>query len=88
MLKTRQRARSSTGRDPGHLLSSEICRWRAQRVERGDAQAQGSRRQYADRSALHRGPDNGHGSPGDSGSGGGGDDEPGEDEDTDGSPRS
>ncbi|GJV20618.1 hypothetical protein Tco_1369638 [Tanacetum coccineum] len=31
---------------------------------RGDAEARGSRHQYADRCALHRGPDNGHGSPG------------------------
>ncbi|GKA65936.1 hypothetical protein Tco_0765643 [Tanacetum coccineum] len=33
MLKTKQRARSSAGRDPGHLLSSEIRRWRALRLE-------------------------------------------------------
>ncbi|GKD95089.1 hypothetical protein Tco_1374926, partial [Tanacetum coccineum] len=30
----------------------------------GDAEAQGSRHQYADECALHRGPDNGHGSSG------------------------
>ncbi|GKG31414.1 hypothetical protein Tco_0423902 [Tanacetum coccineum] len=29
MLETRQRARSYAGRDPGHLLPSEIGRWRA-----------------------------------------------------------
>ncbi|GKB75019.1 hypothetical protein Tco_0936431, partial [Tanacetum coccineum] len=34
MLKIRQRARSSVGRDPDHLLSSEICRWRAPRLEK------------------------------------------------------
>ncbi|GJU50375.1 hypothetical protein Tco_1219930 [Tanacetum coccineum] len=33
MLKTGQRARSSAGRDPGHLLSSEIYRWRPPRLE-------------------------------------------------------
>ncbi|GKC46661.1 hypothetical protein Tco_1064383 [Tanacetum coccineum] len=33
MLKTGQRERSSAGRDPGHLLSSEISRWRAPRLE-------------------------------------------------------
>ncbi|GJX84572.1 DIE2/ALG10 family protein, partial [Tanacetum coccineum] len=32
MLKTGQRARSSTDRDPGYLLSSEINRWRAPRL--------------------------------------------------------
>ncbi|GJZ94615.1 hypothetical protein Tco_0666818 [Tanacetum coccineum] len=48
ILKIRQRARSFAGRDPGHLMSSEICRWRALRLERGDVEAQGSRRQYAD----------------------------------------
>ncbi|GJY65633.1 hypothetical protein Tco_0467871 [Tanacetum coccineum] len=83
MLKTGQRARSSVGRDPGHLFSLEISRWRAQRLEstrpssrpssthirmvanmrrtrRGDDPAEGSRNQYADGCALHRGPDNGH----------------------------
>ncbi|GJU14413.1 hypothetical protein Tco_1142379 [Tanacetum coccineum] len=33
MLKTRLRARSYAGRDPGQLLSSKICRWRARRLE-------------------------------------------------------
>ncbi|GJS25159.1 hypothetical protein Tco_0453791 [Tanacetum coccineum] len=33
MLKTGQRARSFARRDPGHLLSSEISRWRAPRLE-------------------------------------------------------
>ncbi|GJS79371.1 hypothetical protein Tco_0729252 [Tanacetum coccineum] len=62
ILKIRQRARSFAGRDLDHLLSSEICRWRALRLERGDVEAQGSRRQYADGCALHQGLDNGHGS--------------------------
>ncbi|GJT50628.1 hypothetical protein Tco_0976785 [Tanacetum coccineum] len=34
MLKTGQRARSSASRDPGHLLSSEICKWKAWRLEK------------------------------------------------------
>nr|GEV43214.1 hypothetical protein [Tanacetum cinerariifolium] len=33
MLKTRQRARSSASRDPDHLLSFKISRWRASRPE-------------------------------------------------------
>nr|GEV21995.1 hypothetical protein [Tanacetum cinerariifolium] len=33
MLKTKQRARSSADRDPSHLLSSNICRWRPPRLE-------------------------------------------------------
>ncbi|GJZ06477.1 probable carboxylesterase 12 [Tanacetum coccineum] len=33
MLKTRQRARSSAGSDPGHLLSSKTSKWRAPRLE-------------------------------------------------------
>ncbi|GKD87412.1 hypothetical protein Tco_1358566, partial [Tanacetum coccineum] len=63
MLKIGQRARSSAGRDHGHLLSSEIYRTRRE-FNIGDTEAQGSRRQYADGCALHRGPDNGHGSKG------------------------
>ncbi|GJV99573.1 hypothetical protein Tco_1554825 [Tanacetum coccineum] len=69
MLKTGQRSRSSVGRDPGHLLSSEISRWRAPRLERGYDPAEGSRCQYADGCALHRGPDNGHGLKGQSSGG-------------------
>ncbi|GJZ49616.1 hypothetical protein Tco_0603806 [Tanacetum coccineum] len=91
MLKTGQRAKSSDDKDPDHLLSSEISRWRAPRLVStrpssrptsthilltaylcrtkrefnvGDADAQGSRRQYADGCALRRGLDNGHGSKG------------------------
>ncbi|GKA06080.1 S-adenosyl-L-methionine-dependent methyltransferases superfamily protein [Tanacetum coccineum] len=59
--REKQRARSSAGRDPGHWLSSEISIWRSSRLVRGDALAEGSRRQYVDGCALHRGPDNGHG---------------------------
>ncbi|GKE33604.1 hypothetical protein Tco_1452926 [Tanacetum coccineum] len=89
MLKIRQRARSSVGRDPDHLLSSEISSMESSetreyssliqtffdthtddgeftqdeaRVQyvRGDDPTEGSRRQYADGYALHRGQDNGH----------------------------
>ncbi|GKC62800.1 hypothetical protein Tco_1095398 [Tanacetum coccineum] len=55
----------------------------------GDDMAEGSRRQYADGCALHRGPDNSHGLKGQAagahsrGSGEGRDDEPGADEDAD-----
>ncbi|GKB08160.1 hypothetical protein Tco_0836444 [Tanacetum coccineum] len=64
MLKIGQRARSFAGKDPGHLMSSKICRWRVLRLERRDVEAQGSRRQYANGCALHQGLDNGHGSKG------------------------
>nr|GEZ06883.1 hypothetical protein [Tanacetum cinerariifolium] len=33
MVKTGQRARSSAGRDPNHLLSSKISKWRAPRLK-------------------------------------------------------
>nr|GEU51456.1 hypothetical protein [Tanacetum cinerariifolium] len=59
MLKTGQRARSSAGRDPGHLLSSEICRRRAPRLEstREDAEAEGTRHQYVDGVFVGQGRD-------------------------------
>ncbi|GJQ93476.1 hypothetical protein Tco_0004615 [Tanacetum coccineum] len=84
MLKTRQRARSSAGRDPGHLLSSEICNGGTFPV------LVGFWRDRAGASSLSMSLDARTPTPmsmSGSGSGGAGDDEPGEDEDADGSPR-